>query len=183
MERIAGLGGVLVKAFHSGFSAWPSPTSKQTGARLRLCAGRQQQFSPTEKQIDQRASDKQPVRVLLQSSVAQLHKSELQLHHLKHMLHLGTHARFGSVLRPLEFVNLILVPVATMSVVLRARCALLNYMALSLISLITQTRVSSPCSRSESTVESATFAAVATAVWMILLLLSTPTWAFMPKYH
>src|SRR5947207_15121384 len=87
--------------------------------------------------MDQCASDKQPVRVLLQSSVAQLHKSELQLHHLKHMLHLGTHARFGSVLCPLEFVNLILVPVATMSVVLRARCALLNYMALSLISLIT----------------------------------------------
>ncbi len=27
-------------------------------------------FLPTEKQIDQRASDKQPVRVLLQSSVA-----------------------------------------------------------------------------------------------------------------
>ena len=126
-----------MKAFPSGFSPWLSPTSRQTGACLRLCAGRQQQFPPTEKQIDQRASDKQPVRVLLQAAVAQLHKSELQLHHLKHMLHLGTHARFGSVLRPLEFVNLILVPVATMSVVLRARCALLNYMALSLISLIT----------------------------------------------
>src|SRR6266851_6934010 len=137
MERIAGLGGVLVKAFHSGFSAWPSPTSKQTGARLRLCAGRQQQLSPTEKQIDQRASDKQPVRILLQSSVAQLHKSELQLHHLKYMLHLRTHTRFGSVLRPLLFVNPMLVPVATMGVVLRTRCTLLNYMALSLIGLIT----------------------------------------------
>ena len=28
-----------------------------------------------------------------------------------------------------------------------------------------------------------TFAAVATAVWMILVLLSTPTWAFIPKYQ
>ena len=101
-----------MKAFPSGFSPWPSPTSRQTGSCLRLCAGRQQQFAPTEKQIDQCASDKQPVRVLLQASVAQLHKSELQLHHLKHMLHPGTHARFGSVLRPLEFVNLILVQVA-----------------------------------------------------------------------
>src|SRR5437879_1462592 len=112
-------------------------TNLKANRGLRLCAGRQQQFPPTEKQIDQPASDKQPVRVLLQSSVAQLQKSELQLHHLKHMLHLGTHARFGSVLGRLEFVNLILVPVATMSVVLRAWCALLNYMALSLISLST----------------------------------------------
>jgi integrase len=46
-----------VKAFPSGFSPWPSPTSRQTGACLRLCAGRQQQFPPTEKQIDQRASE------------------------------------------------------------------------------------------------------------------------------
>src|SRR5438132_11413643 len=59
---------------------------------------------------------------LLQSAVAQLHKSKLQLHHLKHMLHLRTYARFGSILRPLRFVNPILVPVATMGVVLRARC-------------------------------------------------------------
>jgi hypothetical protein len=46
-----------------------------------------------------------------------------------------------------------------------------------------QTQVSSACSRSASTVESATLAAVATAVWMILILLSTPTWAFIPKYY
>ena len=59
------------------------------------------------------------MRVLLQSSVTHLHKSELQLHHLKHMLHLRTHARFGSVLGPLLLVNPVLVPVATMGVVLR----------------------------------------------------------------
>src|SRR6202521_4742086 len=45
------------------------------------------------------------------------------------------------------------------------------------------TRVSSPCNRSGSTAESATLAAVATAVWMIFVLLSTPTCAFIPKYH
>src|SRR2546422_5036658 len=44
-------------------------------------------------------------------------------------------------------------------------------------------RVSSPCNRSGSTAESATLAAVATAVWMIFVLLSTPTCAFIPKYH
>src|SRR5438128_4732432 len=53
------------------------------------------------------------------------------------MLHLRTHTRFRSVLRPLLFVNPMLVPVATMGVVLRTRCTLLNYMALSLIGLIT----------------------------------------------
>src|SRR5207253_2537556 len=41
----------------------------------------------------------------------------------------------------------------------------------------------SPCNRSGSTAESATLAAVATAVWMIFVLLSTPTCAFIPKYH
>src|SRR6266581_8566988 len=127
---------VVLNSFPSDFSASPSPTSRRTAARLRLCVCPQQQFLPTEKQIDQRASDKQPVRILLQSSVAQLHKSELQLHHLKYMLHLRTHTRFGSVLRTLLFVNPMLVPVATMGVVLRTRCTLLNYMALSLISLI-----------------------------------------------
>ena len=86
-----------MKAFPSGFSPWPSPTSRQTGACLRLCAGRQQQFPPTEKQIDQRASDKQPVRVLLQSSVAQLHKSELQLHHLgaSKLIEMWVHSLWG----------------------------------------------------------------------------------------
>src|SRR2546422_10263838 len=126
---------VVLNSFPSDFSASPSPTSRRTAARLRLCVCPQQQFLPTEKQIDQRASDKQPMRVLLQSAVAQLHESELQLHHLKYMLHLRTHARFASILRPLLFVNPILVPVATMGVVLRARCALLNDMALSLIGL------------------------------------------------
>src|SRR5690348_5554125 len=129
--------GMVLNAFHSNFSASPLPISRRTGAGLRLCVGCQQQFPPTEKQIDQRASDKQPVRVLLQSSVAQLHESELQLHQLKCMLHLRTHARFASVLRPLLFVNPILITITTMGVVLRARCALLNYMALSLIGLIT----------------------------------------------
>src|SRR6266487_2676642 len=83
---------VVLNSFPSDFSASPSPTSRRTAARLRLCVCPQQQFLPTEKQIDQRASDKQPMRVLLQSAVAQLHKSELQLHHLKYMLHLRTHS-------------------------------------------------------------------------------------------
>src|SRR5438132_12010454 len=63
---------VVLNSFHSDFSASPSPTSRRTAARLRLCVCPQQQFPPTEKQIDQRGSDKQPMCVLLQSAVAQL---------------------------------------------------------------------------------------------------------------
>src|SRR5207253_10153684 len=43
-----------------------------------------------------------------------LHKSELQLHHRKHVLHLRAHRRLRAVLRPLHFVNPILVAVAPM---------------------------------------------------------------------
>ena len=80
-----------------GFLALAITNLKANRACLRLCAGRQQQFPPTEKQIDQRASDKQPVRVLLQSSVAQLHKSELQLHHLgaSKLIEMWVHSLWG----------------------------------------------------------------------------------------
>lgn len=49
-----------------------------------LCYG--QQFSAAHKQIHQCTGDEQPMRVLLQSAVANLHESELQLHHLKDVL-------------------------------------------------------------------------------------------------
>src|SRR5437660_12507616 len=94
------------------------------------------------------------------------------------MLYLRPHRRLAPVLRPLHFVNPILVAVAPMGAVLGLRRALPDHFALSAISLI-----ASPCNRSGSTAESATLAAVATAVWMIFVLLSTPTCAFIPKYH
>src|SRR5207245_10144073 len=90
---------VVLNSFHSDFSASPAPTSRRTAARLRLCVCPQQQFPPTEKQIDQRASDKQPMCVLLESAVAQLKQSKLQLTHMKTMLHLLTHPRFRLTFR------------------------------------------------------------------------------------
>src|SRR5215470_18525158 len=44
-------------------------------------------------------------------------------------------------------------------------------------------RVSRPCSRYGSASTSDTFAAEARIVWISLVLLSTPTCAFIPKYH
>src|SRR5437870_13789013 len=99
------------------------------------------------------------------------------------MLHLRPHRRLRPVLCPLHFVDAILIAVAPLGAVLGLRRALPDYLALSAIGLIAHTRVSSPCNRSGSTAESATLAAVATAVWMIFVLLSTPTCAFIPKYH
>src|SRR5882762_1167039 len=71
------------------------------GQKLR----RQQEFLAAYKQVDQSAGDKQPMGVLLQPPVAHLHKSELQLHHLKHVLDLGPHFRLRPVLSPRNFVH------------------------------------------------------------------------------
>src|ERR1700687_2451110 len=54
-------------------------------SRTRLRYG--EQFSAAHKQIHQRTGNEQPVRVLLQPAIAYFHESELQLHHLKHVLH------------------------------------------------------------------------------------------------
>src|SRR6266481_7278501 len=95
---------------------------------------RQQQFLATDKQVDQGAGDEQAVPVLLQSPITHLHESELQLHHLKHVLDFGSHLRLGSVLRPRYPVHdLILVATAPLGVIPRAGRALANHLGLSLI--------------------------------------------------
>src|SRR5438270_7355707 len=96
----------------------------------------EQQFFPRQVQIHQRAHREQLGGILLQSAKAQLHKSELQLHHRKHVFHLRAHPRLRPVLRPLHFVNTILVAVAPMGAVLGLRRALPDHFALSAISLI-----------------------------------------------
>src|SRR5437588_7323107 len=77
-------------------------TSRTGQRRASLRYG--QQFSAAHKQIHQRTGNEQPVRVLLQPAIAYFHESELQLHHLKHVLHPSTssgssptplHPRFG----------------------------------------------------------------------------------------
>jgi hypothetical protein len=82
--------------------------------RSGLCWCQKQQLLPHQIQVHQRAHRKQLVGVLLQSSVTQLHKPGLRLHHRKHVLHFRAHRRLGPVLRPLHFVNTILVAIAPM---------------------------------------------------------------------
>src|SRR5437660_9942639 len=86
--------------------------------------------------MHQRAHLEQLGGILLQSAIAQLHKSELQLHHRKHVFHLRAHRRLRAVLRPLHFVNTILVAVAPMGAVPSLRRALPDHFRLSAIRLI-----------------------------------------------
>src|SRR5215469_10134917 len=102
----------------------PSPSLNARRGRLHLRARSQQYFLSGEKQVDQPTDHKQLMGILLQSAVTQLHKSEFQLHHLKYVLHLRPHTRFGPVLGSLLFVNSVLIAVATVSVVLRQGSAL-----------------------------------------------------------
>src|SRR5215470_209946 len=96
-----------------------------------------EQISAAHKQIDQRTGYEQPVRVLLQSAIAYFHESELQLHHLKHLLHFGSHSRFRPVLRPPCVVHdLILVAAAPLREIPRSWRALADHLRLSLISAV-----------------------------------------------
>src|SRR5262249_8905282 len=104
-----------------------------------------EQFSAAHKQIDQRTGYEQPVRVLLQSAIAYFHESELQLHHLKHMLHFGSHSRFRPVLRPRCVVHdLILVAAAPLREIPRSWRARAGHLRLPRISPVAPHPVSSP---------------------------------------
>src|ERR1700690_2844561 len=61
------------------------------------------------------------------------------------MLDLGPHARFCPILRPLLFVNPVLIAVATLRVVLRPGRALLDHLSLSAISTGLWARICSDC--------------------------------------
>src|SRR5437016_7897050 len=78
------------------------------------------------------------MRLILSDSSGsnRLSRKSFTLHHRKHVLHLRAHPRLAPVLRPLHFVNTILVAVAPMGAVLGLRRALPDHFALSAISLI-----------------------------------------------
>src|SRR6202789_890633 len=59
----------------------------------------------------------------------------------------------------------------------------MNCLGLALIAAVAHTLRSSPCSRSGSTVESATLAEVVASVCTVPSFASTPMCAFRPKYH
>src|ERR1019366_7940266 len=93
-----------------------------------------EQFSAADKQIHQRTGNEQPVRVLLQPAIAYFHESELQLHHLKHVLHPRPHFRLRPVLRPRHFIHdLALVATAPLGEIPCSWRALADHLGLPLI--------------------------------------------------
>src|ERR1700757_3937568 len=74
------------------------------------------------------------VRVLLQSAIAYFHESELQLHHLKHVLHPRPHLGLCPVFSPRHFIHdLALVATASLGEIPRSWRALADHAGLPLI--------------------------------------------------
>src|ERR1700751_2333587 len=111
----------------------PVVATARTG-RSRTSLRYGEQFSAAHKQIHQRTGNEQPVRVLLQSAIAYFHESELQLHHLKHVLRPGPHLGLRPVLRPRHFIHdLAFVATAPLSEIPRSWGALADHAGLPLI--------------------------------------------------
>src|ERR1017187_9712501 len=101
---------------------------------LRRLGG--QQSLAREEQVAQCAKRKDLIGILLDSPVANLYVSELQLDHREDVLYLGPHPRLVAVLRTLHFINTVLVAVAFVGHVLSQGCGFADDFALSAISLI-----------------------------------------------
>src|SRR5215469_18559112 len=108
------------------------PPAKRQAAR-GLYRRRAQQLLANHKQVHQSAAGKQPVGILLQSSVAHLHEPELQLHHGEHMLDLAAHARLVPVLGPLHFIHTIFVTTAPLGAIASSWRTPMNDFCLPLI--------------------------------------------------
>src|SRR5438270_13433772 len=107
-------------------------TARTGRSRTSLRYG--EQFSAAHKQIHQRTGNEQPVRVLLQPAIAYFHESELQLHHLKHVLHPRPHLRLRPVLRPRYFIHyLALVATAPLGEIPCSWRALAHHLGLALL--------------------------------------------------
>ena len=82
------------------------------GSRFRrLCRGQAEQLLANRKQVYQGAGSKQTVGILRQSSIAYLHKSELELQNVEDMFDLGAYARLASVFGSLYLVDAILLAI------------------------------------------------------------------------
>src|SRR3974377_673507 len=88
------------------------------------------------KQVHQGAGGKQAIGVLLQSSVAHFHKSELQLHDPKHVPDPAAHPRLDPVLRPLDFIDMVFIAATPLGAVARSRCMLMDDLLLPLIGAV-----------------------------------------------
>ena len=141
----------------------------------RLC--HRQQAPASQVQIHQPASHEQPVGILRQPAVPHFGPPKDPLDHQEHMFNFRADLRLRSIAGALRLAQGPMAMGFRLDEVLGTGGVLPNHIASP------HTRVSCPCSRSGNTWLSCTFAAVAATEWISLVRLSTPRWAFMPKYH
>src|SRR5882724_12954672 len=101
-----------------------------------LRSGCRQQPLANQEQVHQSARHKQSVRVLVQSAIAHLDESELQLHHREHVFHLGAYAALGTVLLSFYFIDMVLVAIALVGKVQGVRSVFPQHLTLPAIRLI-----------------------------------------------
>jgi hypothetical protein len=122
----------------------PKRPCRRSSRRLRRLSGtidgsvlRHAQESPSNQvQIGQRARHEQSVGVLIEPFVAGLGEAEDPLDDQERMLDFGPDARFGLVLRPLNFVDLAFASVAAVGHILCVRCTFPNGVTLTLVSRV-----------------------------------------------
>src|SRR5208282_6264770 len=125
--------GSFIPAGYPGLPRLTGSGSRRSGKTL---CRRVPQLLANHEQVHQGAGGKESVGILRQSAVAHLHEPELQLQHAEHVLYFGSNRRLGSVLRPLDFVEVVSMPIAAMGAVLRSRRTLVDDIGLPAIRLI-----------------------------------------------
>ena len=92
---------------------------------------RSQQLAADHEQIRQCRGDFQTVQILRQSAIAHLLKAEHPLDHPEDVLDLRAYLRLGTILRPLDLIDLAVVAIGSVGEVLRSRSAFAAANALS----------------------------------------------------
>lgn len=143
-----------------------------------------EQVPARHEQIRQRKGNNQPIGVLRDAAVAYLRELEHALDHADCMLNASAYPRARTVDPALLFAQVLVAPSTFLRQISCRRRLGLNLLGLPRIGAIApQTRGSPPCSRAGMRWLSCTLAGVAATEWIIFVLLSTSTRAFMPKYH
>jgi len=143
-----------------------------------------QQMLSRHIQIDQSAGQEQPVGVLVQTAVTDLVEVKYPLEDQERMLDLGPDSRLGAVLRAFRVRQSAVAAALLLDKVSRLRCMLADQLALSGIGRVTP-------DTGLPTVQQIAQQSGYRAHWLPWRLpngsawprLSTPMWAFMPKYH
>ena len=134
-------------------------------------------------QIGQRAGDKQAMEVLVQSAIAHLGKAEHPLDDPDRVFDPGPHFGFGAVFRALDLIDNTALAVAAIGEIPGPGRALPDHRPLAAVSLVTPHPGLLPVQQLGQHRAVGDIGRLADTAWISLRRLSTPTCAFIPKYH